>query len=152
MKSFTGKTLRWEWRGGVIELTLDHLPANEIGTAMLSELEEFVAAFGVLAPETSVCIVASARESVFSAGADLRELYNKAALRVFVILSDAFMQYSMPLMPRRLSPSRLYTVYASAVDSSWLSLATLLLPTRWRGLLFPSCALGSSLVLVAFPG
>ena len=79
MKSFTGKTLRWEWRGGVIELTLDHLPANEIGTPMLSELEEFVAAFGVLAPETSVCIVASARESVFSAGADLRELYNKAA-------------------------------------------------------------------------
>ncbi len=79
MKSFTGKTLRWEWREGVIDLTLDHEPANEIGTAMLSELEEFVAAFGVLAPETSVCIIASARKSVFSAGADLRELYHSAA-------------------------------------------------------------------------
>jgi enoyl-CoA hydratase len=78
MKSFTGKTLRWEWREGVIDLTLDHEPGNEIGTAMLSELEEFVAAFGVLAPETSVCIIASARKSVFSAGADLRELYHGA--------------------------------------------------------------------------
>jgi enoyl-CoA hydratase/carnithine racemase len=79
MKSFTGKTLRWEWREGAIEMTLDHEPANEIGTAMLAELEKFVAAFGVLAPETSVCIVASARPSVFSAGADLRELYRGAA-------------------------------------------------------------------------
>src|SRR5260370_16662143 len=79
MKSFTGKTLRWEWRGGIIELTLDHQPANEIGTAMLLELEKFVASFPVLAPETSVCIVASARKSVFSAGGDLRELYASAA-------------------------------------------------------------------------
>src|SRR5258708_5051395 len=79
MKSFTGKTLRWERREGVIELTLDHEPANEIGTAMLAELEKFVAAFGVLAPETSVCIFTSARKSVFSAGADLRELYHGAA-------------------------------------------------------------------------
>lgn len=79
MKSFTGKTLRWEWREGVIELTLDHEPANEIGTAMLADLEKFVAAFGALAPETSVCIFASARKSVFSAGADLRELYHGAA-------------------------------------------------------------------------
>jgi enoyl-CoA hydratase/carnithine racemase len=79
MKSFTGKTLRWEWRAGVIELTLDHEPANEIGTAVLMELEKFVAAFGALAPETSVCIISSARKSVFSAGADLRELYHGAA-------------------------------------------------------------------------
>ncbi len=79
MKIFTGKTLRWEWREGVIELTLDHEHANEIGTAMLAELEKFVAAFGVLAPETSVCIITSARKSVFSAGADLRELYHGAA-------------------------------------------------------------------------
>jgi enoyl-CoA hydratase/carnithine racemase len=79
MKSFTGKTLRWEWREGVIELTLDHAPANEIGTAMLAELEEFAAALDVLALETSVCIITSARKSVFSAGADLRELYHGAA-------------------------------------------------------------------------
>src|SRR5260370_16350955 len=79
MKSFTGKTLRWECRERIVELTLDHQPANEIGTAMLTELEKFVATFAVLAPETSVCIVASARKSVFSAGGDLRELYATAA-------------------------------------------------------------------------
>src|SRR5258708_35820495 len=78
MKKFTGKTLRWEWREGVIELTLDHEPANEIGTAMLAELEKFVSAFDVSATETSVCIIASARKSVFSAGGDLRELYETA--------------------------------------------------------------------------
>ena len=78
MKTFTGKTLRWEWREGIVELTLDHAPANEIGTAMLAELEKFVTAFGALAPLTSVCIVASARK-VFSAGGDLRELYATAA-------------------------------------------------------------------------
>ncbi|HKV63461.1 MAG TPA: enoyl-CoA hydratase/isomerase family protein [Candidatus Acidoferrum sp.] len=79
MKSFTGKALRWEWREGVIELTLDHEPANEIGTAMLAELEEFAGAFSALAPETSVCIIGSAKKSGFSAGADLRELYHGAA-------------------------------------------------------------------------
>jgi enoyl-CoA hydratase/carnithine racemase len=79
MKSFAGKALRWEWREGVIELTLDHEPANEIGTAMLAELEKFVAASGALVAETSVCIISSARKSVFSAGADLRELYRGAA-------------------------------------------------------------------------
>src|SRR5437879_12961046 len=79
MKKFTGKTLRWEWSEGVIELTVDHEPANEIGTAMLAELEEFVVAFDRLATETSVCVIASARKSVFSAGGDLRELYAPAA-------------------------------------------------------------------------
>src|SRR2546427_8451493 len=79
MKSFAGKTLRWEWREGVIELTLDHAPANEIGSAMLAELERFVAAYGALAPETSVCIISSARKSVFSAGAGFRGLYRGAA-------------------------------------------------------------------------
>lgn len=79
MKSFQGKTLRWEWRDRIVELTLDHEPANEIGTAMVGELEKLVASFSALAPETSVCIIASARKSVFSAGGDLRELYLQAA-------------------------------------------------------------------------
>jgi enoyl-CoA hydratase/carnithine racemase len=79
MKSFTGKTLRWEWRDGIVELTLDHAPANEIGTAVLAELEKFVAACGALTPETAVCIISSARKPGFSAGADLRELYHGAA-------------------------------------------------------------------------
>ena len=78
MKSFKGKTLRWEWRDGCIELMLDREPANEIGTAMLEELEIFVGGFGALAAETYSCIISSARESVFSAGGDLRELYHHA--------------------------------------------------------------------------
>ncbi len=80
MKSFTGKTLRWDWRDGIIELTLDREPANEIGTAMLADLEKFVAAFPSLAPQTSACIISSARKHGFSAGADLRELYEGAAM------------------------------------------------------------------------
>ena len=79
MKSFKGKTLRWEWRDGIIELTLDHEPANEIGTAMLGELEQFVSSIDALASEISSCIIASARPQVFSAGGDLRELYRQAA-------------------------------------------------------------------------
>ena len=79
MKNFSGKTLRWEWRDGVIELTLDREPANEIGLEMLGELEQFVRAFPALAPETAACIITSARKQGFSAGADLRELYHRAA-------------------------------------------------------------------------
>lgn len=79
MKSFTGNALRWIWRDGVIELTLDREPANEIGTAMLAELEQFVAAFPALLPDTAVCIIHSSRRHGFSAGADLRELYHTAA-------------------------------------------------------------------------
>jgi enoyl-CoA hydratase len=78
MKSFKGEALGWEWREGVIELTLDRAPANEIGTLMLGELEEFVAAAKTLADETSACIISSAQKSGFSAGADLRELYEQS--------------------------------------------------------------------------
>ena len=78
MKQFAGKTLRWDWRDGVVELTLDREPANEIGTEMLADLEKFAAAIPALAPETAVCIVSSARKQGFSAGADLRELYRAA--------------------------------------------------------------------------
>ena len=79
MKSFNGAALRWEWRDGIIELTLDREPANEIGSLMLGELEQFVTAAKSLASETSVCIIHSARKNGFSAGGDLRELYHSAA-------------------------------------------------------------------------
>lgn len=77
MKSFKGNTLSWEFRDGVVELTLDHAPANEIGLAMLEDLEKFSAASEPLAKEASVCIITSARKAGFSAGADLRELYQR---------------------------------------------------------------------------
>jgi len=78
MKHFAGKTLRWDWRDGVVELTLDHEPANEIGTETLADLEKFAAALPALATETAACIISSARKEGFSAGADLRELYRAA--------------------------------------------------------------------------
>jgi enoyl-CoA hydratase len=78
MKQFRGKALSWEWRDGVVELALDHAPINEIGTVMLADLEQFAAAIPALAPETSACIVYSARKEGFCAGADLRELYRSA--------------------------------------------------------------------------
>ncbi len=78
MKHFAGKTLRWDWRDGVVELTLDHGPANEIGTETLADLEKFAAAIPALATDTAACIISSARKQGFSAGADLRELYRAA--------------------------------------------------------------------------
>jgi len=79
MKSFSGKALRWEWRDGVIELTLDYPPANEIGTAMLGELEKFAAAMKEHEAATAALIISSAQRRGFSAGADLRELYERSA-------------------------------------------------------------------------
>ena len=78
MKEFQGKGLRWEWRDGVVELTLDHEPLNEIGTLLLGELEQFATAIDGLAPITSACIITSARPGGFSVGGDLKELYNNA--------------------------------------------------------------------------
>jgi enoyl-CoA hydratase len=78
MKEFRGKALRWEWREGVVELTLDHEPLNEIGLAMLADLEKFATAIKALAPSTNACIIASARPGGFCAGADLKELYHGA--------------------------------------------------------------------------
>jgi enoyl-CoA hydratase/carnithine racemase len=78
VKHFVGKTLRWDWRDGIVELALDHEPANEIGTETLADLEEFAAAIPALAPETAACIFSSARKQGFSAGADLRQLYRGA--------------------------------------------------------------------------
>src|SRR6266853_3587960 len=78
MKHFAGKTLRWDWRDGVVELTMDRESANEIGTETLADLEKFAAALPELANETAACIISSARKEGFSAGADLRELYRAA--------------------------------------------------------------------------
>jgi enoyl-CoA hydratase len=78
MKEFCGRALRWEWRESVVEVTLDRQPLNEIGSVMLEDLEKFVAQFKALAPITSACIITSARPGGFCAGADLKELYERA--------------------------------------------------------------------------
>lgn len=77
-QEFRGEALRWEWRDGVVEVALDYAPLNEIGTVMLADLEKFAAAIRELAPETSACVISSARPGGFCAGADLKELYQGA--------------------------------------------------------------------------
>lgn len=78
MSSFAGKTLSWSVLESRVELELHHPPANEIGTAMLAELEQFVATLDALAKQCSALIIYSTQKPGFSAGADLRELYEGA--------------------------------------------------------------------------
>jgi len=56
-------------------LALDRAPANEIGLAMLDDLERFSAALPALESHASALIIYSKQKAGFSAGADLRELY-----------------------------------------------------------------------------
>ncbi|MGB0035854.1 MAG: enoyl-CoA hydratase/isomerase family protein [Candidatus Acidiferrales bacterium] len=78
MNSFRGTTLSWQVSDGTIELMLDRTPCNEIGVAMLAELEQFVAALGALQEDAHALIISSARKEGFCAGADLRELYRES--------------------------------------------------------------------------
>ncbi len=78
MKNFSGKTLSWKAAEGTIELILDRAPCNEIGSATLGELEQFVAALGSLEKDAHALIISSARTEGFCAGADLRELYERS--------------------------------------------------------------------------
>jgi enoyl-CoA hydratase/carnithine racemase len=80
VRRFKGEALSWAWQDGVVDLTLHQPPANEIGSVMLAELEQFVGAFDALVPITSACVISSAQKAGFSAGADLRELYHAAAV------------------------------------------------------------------------
>lgn len=73
------RTLSWELKDGTLELELHHPPGNEIGTAMLEDLEQFVAALEAAEEKAGAMIVYSRQEAGFSAGADLRELYAASA-------------------------------------------------------------------------
>src|SRR3954468_23690314 len=78
-KAYKGKTISWEVREGTLELELHHPPGNEIGTAMLAELEQFVRALAGAEATCSAVIIYSRQQAGFCAGADLRELYTKAS-------------------------------------------------------------------------
>lgn len=78
MDEYKGKTLSWQRSGGIVELALDRAPANEIGTAMLDDLERFATALPSLESKASAIILHSTQKAGFSAGADLRELYSQA--------------------------------------------------------------------------
>src|ERR1700690_399622 len=77
MNDFKGETLSWQIVNGAIELALHRDPCNEIGTLTLKELERFAAALPVLASEAHALIVHSTQKAGFSAGADLRELFQR---------------------------------------------------------------------------
>ena len=78
MNSFKGKTLSWEVLDGCIELSLHRLPCNEIGSATLEELEQFVDSLEALTPDAHALLIHSTLTCGFSAGADLRELYYRS--------------------------------------------------------------------------
>jgi enoyl-CoA hydratase/carnithine racemase len=78
MKNFTGKTLSWKIAGGTVELMLDRAPCNEIGSATLGELEQFVDALAAAGEDARALIISSARFEGFCAGADLRELFERS--------------------------------------------------------------------------
>ena len=59
MNSFKGKSLSWLMHESWIELELHHAPANEMGTAMLGELEQFAANLDALSEHTCALIIYS---------------------------------------------------------------------------------------------
>ena len=77
MKKFSGQALSWELMQGVFELALHRQPCNEIGTAMLEDLERFVEALHEAEKTADVVIIHSRQKAGFCAGADLRELHAK---------------------------------------------------------------------------
>ena len=78
MKSFHGKTLSWNVEAGVIEMKLHREPCNEIGSAMLADLEAFAEAFESAGESCGALIIYSGLAAGFSAGADLRELHRRS--------------------------------------------------------------------------
>ena len=77
MNQFKGQTLSWEVKDGVIELALHREPCNELGSLVLEEMERFVASLEGVQQQTHALIVYSSLKPGFSAGADLRELYQR---------------------------------------------------------------------------
>jgi enoyl-CoA hydratase/carnithine racemase len=77
MKKYSGQALSWEMLDGVVELALHREPLNEIGSLALDELEKFVGELETATSRASALIIYSALPQGFSAGADLRELFEK---------------------------------------------------------------------------
>jgi enoyl-CoA hydratase len=78
MKNFKGTALSWTMAAGTVELVLNRAPCNEIGSATLAELEQFVDALSAAGDDARALIISSARSEGFCAGADLRELFERS--------------------------------------------------------------------------
>jgi enoyl-CoA hydratase/carnithine racemase len=77
MTHYRGKMLSWSTKEGCVELVLHRQPCNEIGSETLAELERFVAGLESVQHAAHALIIYSEIPSGFSAGADLRELYER---------------------------------------------------------------------------
>lgn len=77
MSEFKGQALSWQIVNGATELALHRNPCNEIGSVTLDELEKFAGALPGLVNESHALIVYSTLKAGFSAGADLRELFQR---------------------------------------------------------------------------
>src|SRR5690348_13332068 len=78
MTEFKGRAISWQIVNGVVELALHREPCNEIGSFTLEELEKLAAAIPELAVKSQSLILYSTMKAGFSAGADLRELYERS--------------------------------------------------------------------------
>ena len=76
--SWTGKTMSYELKDGLVELILHRTPCNEIGSQSLDELELFCQALKRVEQSAHAVIIRSDLKCGFSAGADLRELYERS--------------------------------------------------------------------------
>lgn len=74
-RAFVGRALRWAHVGRRLEVVLDRRPCNEIGTTALEELERLAGYLEAGAGGARALVFRSAVPEGFSAGADLRELY-----------------------------------------------------------------------------
>src|SRR5262245_30028112 len=76
MSDFEGRTLSWAGRGDCLEVELHRPPCNEIGSETLDELEALADHMKGGASGARTLILHSRIPQGFSAGADLRELYD----------------------------------------------------------------------------
>lgn len=76
--SKVGKTMSFEFKDGVVELVLHRAPCNEIGSESLEELESFCEALQRVEQSARAVVIYSDLKCGFSAGADLRELYERS--------------------------------------------------------------------------
>ncbi|MGC2474918.1 MAG: enoyl-CoA hydratase/isomerase family protein [Candidatus Sulfotelmatobacter sp.] len=73
-----GKTMSYELKDGLIDLILHRTPCNEIGSQSLEELELFCETLQQAQESAHAVIIHSDLPCGFSAGADLRELYERS--------------------------------------------------------------------------
>ena len=102
MTPFKGKALSWHLSEGVIELAMHLPPANEMGSTMLNEFDQFVRELESANNDAGVMIVYSELKAGFSAGGDLREMYSHLQ-KAIPADADALVRESLRRSHRRLN-------------------------------------------------